>query len=126
MLNVLRGMKYWNARQTAPAAPSYLFEALVVNYYASKSSEMTDYIDLEVPGLLDHVETAISGPVADPKRIQGDLNTLNVFERLAISQRANKDAKLAREARCLEDANDHRGAINIWRKVFGDAFPACG
>lgn len=126
MLNAIRVMKYWNGRRTAPAVPSYLFETMLVHYYATYASSASEFVDLEIPRLLAHVSSAIWGAVMDLKGIQGDINTMTVSEREQISARAAADAQMALEARELEDDGDHRGSINRWRAVFGDAFPTYG
>ena len=87
---------------------------------------MRSFVDLEIPRLLAHVSSAIWGAVMDLKGIQGDINTMTVSEREQISARAAADAQTALEARELEGDGDHRGSINRWRAVFGDAFPTYG
>lgn len=126
VLNAIRIMKFWNARRTAPEAPSYIFENLILNYYQSATNTASQFVDLEVVKLLPHIATGILGAVQDPKRIQGDLNTLDWNTRFKISQRASHDSKVADEARRLETNNDHKGSINKWREVFGPEFPEYG
>ena len=124
MLQVVRAMKFWNARSTMPSVPSYAFEAMLVHYYDSKFGEASGYIDIELPDVLAHVESAILGTIADPKGIQGDINSLSLTEQMSVALRARLDAGRAREARALETSGDHAGAIQKWGEVFGSQFPS--
>lgn len=123
VLNVVRLMKYWNARPTMPSVPSYTFEALLVRYYENKWGEASEFVDLELPDLLAHVASAIVGAVQDPKGIQGDINTLSYTDRLKVSARARQDAERARSARDLENKGDQKGSIQKWGEIFGPSFP---
>ena len=127
VLNVIRVLKYWNKRKTMPTAESYLFENLLLDYYApSFRAKASSYVDVEIPKVLGHIENGVYNSVYDPKDIQGDLNNLSFDERRRISDRAYSDRLLAEEARRLEDKNDHRGAISKWAQMFGPEFPTYG
>jgi hypothetical protein len=123
VLNVIRIMKYWNKRATMPTIPSYLLETIILNYYDNKSTEASRFVDMEMPGVLQFIQTEIMGVINDPKDIQGDINSLGYFERFKISQRAELDKNKAVEARSLEGDKNMRGSINKWREIFGDSFP---
>jgi hypothetical protein len=126
MLNPLRLMKYWNGRPTMPSIPSYLLECIVLSYYEAALNKASSYVDVEAVSLLAHISTAVTKPIYDPKRIQGDINELTWEERIAISARASTDANRAAEARRLEDAGNHRQAISRWREILGSHFPEFG
>src|SRR5690606_27714039 len=104
----------------------YLLECIVLDYYERVSSKASAFVDLELPGVLAHVASAVLSTVTDPKRIQSDINTLTWEDRLSISSRAGEDAKRSAEARRLEDAGQHRESIDVWRRVLGDGFPEYG
>jgi hypothetical protein len=76
--------------------------------------------------LLEYIARAIYGQVIDPKRIDGDINSLTYEEKRAISERAASDAVKARRARSEESDGDHRSSISSWREIFGTYFPQYG
>ena len=123
VLNVIRVIKYWNRRPTMPSIPSYMLECLILTYYENRLSIASEFVDMEIPDLLDHVASAVLSPVADPKGIQGDLNTLEWEARYAIYQRAGADAGRARVARAAEIAKNYSASIQVWRQIFGASFP---
>ena len=124
VLNVLRLVKYWNRRHTAPFVASYAFENMVLTHYEGRFDEVSQYVDMEVPKVLEYVATAIYNPIQDPKGIQGDLNDLEFEQKVKVSGRASDDAKKAREAWAFESNGDHKSAIGKWREVFGPSFPS--
>lgn len=128
VLNPIRIMKYWNRRPTMLCMSSYLMENMVLDVYdqISISTKATQYVDLEVAKLLGEIQTRIMNSVYDPKEIQGNINSLTYEERLKISRRAGSDRQKAVEASRLEGNGDHKGAIGLWREIFGDKFPTYG
>jgi predicted nucleotidyltransferase len=124
VLNVIRLMKYWNRRPTMPSMSSYLFENMILDFYFSQSSKASSYVDLEVPGILNYIRTAIFYVVNDPKDIQGNINHLSREEQDKISKRAYSDYLNSLEARKLEKEKDHKQSIAKWREVFGSDFPS--
>ena len=126
VLNAIRIMKHWNARRTMPTAASYLIECIILDYYDAGLARASEYPDIEMIKLLPYLATRIVTDVADPKRIQGNLNDLGWAERRAISARASQDALKADAARTTEVRNDHRKAIEMWREVLGPDFPKYG
>lgn len=124
VLNVVRVLKFWNRRPTMPSVPSYAFENLVLDHYAGRFDEASEYIDLEIPKVFDHIASGIYGAIQDPKGIQGDLNTLEYGERMKVSARASSDAAKAREARNLESQGSQKASIEKWGEVFGSTFPS--
>lgn len=123
MLNVLRCVKYWQRRPTMVSMPRYLLEAIVVNYFEGRSVVASGYVDLELAAVFRYIATEVLRPVADPKRIQQDINSLDLDDRLSIQARALADANKVDLAMSMESANDMRGSINKWREIFGDKFP---
>lgn len=123
VLNVIRLMKYWNKRLTMPSMSSYLIENLILDYYSARFNKATKFVDLEIPNLLNHIQSRIYYPVNDPKGIQGNINQLSYEEQTKISKRAYTDYLKALDARKSEDNNDHRLSISKWREIFGYAFP---
>jgi hypothetical protein len=76
--------------------------------------------------LLPAIASAIFQPIPDPKGLQGNLNSLDFAQQLAISIKANADAATAREARKAEEAGDHQKAIRLWGNILGPRFPTYG
>jgi hypothetical protein len=125
VLNVIRIVKYWNARRTMHTMGSYLLENIILNYYSTKTN-CGRFVDLELPDLFNHISNAVYSYVPDPKGIQGDLNTLTTEQRNSISNRASQDSQRAREARDFERENDYEASIKRWRDIFGGEFPTYG
>ena len=127
VLNVVRILKYWNNRQTAPSIPSYLLETMVLQYYLQhKNQPASQFVDLEIPHLLNHISDSILKIVVDFKGIQGNLNTIPLADQIKVSTRAKFDYGVALKARAAEEANDHKGSIESWGKIFGPDFPTYG
>ncbi len=127
VLNAIRVMKFWNKRLTAPAMPAYLLETLIIRYYlANTLSKASEFVDLEIPNLLNHIANSIFGNVYDLKDIQGNLNDLSFTDRLKIQQRANYDYGRAVQARKWESAGYGKTSIQQWGEIFGPSFPTYG
>jgi hypothetical protein len=124
ILDVIRLVKFWNRRPTMPSLPSYLLENMVLDYY--ELSTCSQYPDLEFRDVIDYLRTAIHTPVYDPKGVQGDLNTIDWIDRIAIAVRCASDHEKCVEARSFESEYDYRHSINKWGEVFGPAFPKFG
>ena len=123
VLNVVRILKYWQRRPTMPAARSYLFECILLDYYEAKMTPASAYVDLEMSPALRYVACAILSDVNDPKGIQGNINHLSWEDRLKISKRASGDAAKAASAWTAEQKGDHKESIRLWGEIFGYAFP---
>ncbi len=123
---LIRIMKYWNKRPTMPSMGSYLLETLILNYYKSKHYTTSEFVDLEIPSLLEYIGTHILSDVQDPKAIQGNINSLDIEERIKIAIRANIDKTKADAARSYESATELKASINKWRDIFGEGFPKHG
>lgn len=123
ILNVIRTVKYWNKRPTMPTMSSYLIENLIIEYYQTKQSEASEFVDMELVNVLLDIKSRVFNNVNDPKNIQGNINDLTWNEKVQISNRAYSDYEKAMEARKLEDEGKQKEAINKWREVFGDEFP---
>lgn len=126
VLNVVRIIKYWNHRPTMPSMSSYLLETIILDYYETKATKASQFVDLEIAPVLEYISTHIYSSVNDPKGIQGDINSLSWDDRTKISVRASTDQQRALEARQLETNKDHKGSINKWREIFGSEFPTYG
>lgn len=123
VLNIIRIMKFWNARATMPTMPSYLLENILLNYYDIAFS-CSDYIDIELPSAFQAVRNAVFSSVPDPKGFQSDLNQLSIEDRSKIYTRAGLDKEKAEDARRLETScTTHKECINKWREIFGADFP---
>lgn len=126
ILQIIRTLKYWQKRASMPTLSSYLFEVIVLNYYNTKA-EVSDYIDLELRDFWNHLENAINNSVMDPKGFQGDINTLDWYDRLKVSEKAKDTYEKARQAISFEtNDKDMRKSIAKWREIFGSDFPKYG
>ena len=124
ILNVIRLMKYWNRRLTMPSMSSYLIENMILDFYSAQIyTKASEYVDLEVPKVLQYIKDKVFCPVNDPKEIQGDINKLSYEEQTKISKRAYADYLKALEARELETQDDHKSSIAKWGEIFGSSFP---
>jgi len=125
VLNAIRTMKYWNRRPTMPSMSSYLIENMLLNHYAYRS-DASEFVDIELPSCFLYIRDSIYNHVEDPKKIQGNINTLTYDEKTKIYNRANLDYIRSTEARSLEGGGYHRESINKWREIFGYDFPTYG
>jgi len=123
VLNVIRLMKYWNKRSTMPSMSSYLIENMILDFYYAQFTKASEYVDLEVPKVLQYIQAKIFYSVNDPKEIQGDINHLSHEEQDQISKRAYLDHLKSLEARALEEKGDHKLSITKWSEIFGSSFP---
>ena len=123
ILNVIRTIKYWNKRATMPSISSYLLENMIIEYYLTKSTKASQYVDMELGNVFLDLYSRVYNTINDPKGIQGNINNLSSDEKLKISQKAYSDYSIAFEARKLENEKDMKGSINKWIEIFGDKFP---
>lgn len=124
LLKTIRLAKYWNKRPTMPSIPSYLFENMILDYYASRILNKAGiHVDVELTNVFYDIQTRIYNIVNDPKEIQGDINTVPAEERKKIAARAKLDYDRAVEARKFEDSGNHESAIKKWIEILGDKFP---
>ena len=123
VLNVIRLMKYWNRRPTMPSMSSYLIENMILDFYSTQHTKASEYVDLEVPKVLQYIQTSIFYQVNDPKGIQGNINQLSYENREKISKRAYRDYLKAVEARNFEGEGEHKLSIARWSEIFGEYFP---
>lgn len=126
ILNVIRVVKYWNRRAARPTVPSYFLECLILQFYESNLNTASSYVDVELPAVFAYIAIAIHQSLADPKGIQGDINSLTWEEKQSVSAKASLDAAKAQRGRELESANNMSQSINAWREVFGGDFPIYG
>lgn len=127
VLNAVRIMKFWNNRPTAPAMQSYLLETmLVIHYIIETSSKASQFVDIEIPYLLQYIVNSILSSVQDLKQIQGDINNLSFEDRFKIYNRAKADYARACEARQAENDGNHKTSIRKWGEIFGPLFPSYG
>ena len=123
LLNVIRVVKFWNKRPTMPSMSSYLLETIIFNYYENRYEKASQYVDFEIPKVLEHIGSTIFSSVTDHKGIQGNINILSLDAKTKISNRAKEDKLKADEAQVFENKNDHENSIKKWIEIFGDEFP---
>lgn len=123
VLNVLRLMKFWTKRPITTTIPSYLLETIILKYYEAKATVASEYADVEIPAMFDHIASVICWDVEDPKGIQGNINKLDFDTRFRVSAVAKRFADYARQARQHERNGNHEASIESWQEVFGSSFP---
>lgn len=124
VLELVRLMKKWNKTKNAATIPSYLLEALLLNYCAMQT-DLSDFIDLRFRDVLLYVANNITKAVNDPKNIQGNINTLSYADQLKLSQKASADYNKACEAANFEGQDKNQAkAIKKWGEIFGEDFPS--
>ena len=121
---LVRLAKYWNRRPTMASIPSYMLEAMVLNF-CERQWEIKR-IDIAFISLIQYISNNIYCSVQDPKGIQGNLNSLSSGQKYSIQQRSNSDYQNACWARQYEQNGNIETAIYYWRKVLGNDFPAFG
>jgi len=125
VLAPIRLIKYWNRRPTMPTISSYLIESIILSHYEAGITA-SQFVDLEVAPILTSIALAILSSVADPKGIQGDINTTPLGDRFAVWARASQDAAVAGQARQQEVEGNHQESIRLWGTIVGPAFPSFG
>lgn len=125
VLELVRLLKKWNEVKNAKTIPSYLLETIVINY-ADSVSDLSEYIDLRFRDALKYLADHIMSPVYDMKEIQGNINDLNIYDRINIQQKAQSDYDKAKEAFEFEKIEKYRLAISKWGEIFGSDFPTYG
>lgn len=77
LLDVVRIIKYWNRNSSAPTMPSYLLEVIILNYYRNNMfNKVNQYINLEIPNILDYIHEMIYSMVFSPDNPGTDINVL--------------------------------------------------
>ena len=106
--------------------PSYMLEAMVLNYCETKS-DFSPYVDMKFKDLLYYLQQNIYGNVNDPKGIQGNINNLTSGQKQSIYQRSYSDYNKAYLALYAEtQEKDQAKAIRLWREILGGDFPTYG
>lgn len=123
ILNVIRTIKYWNKRATMPTMSSYLLENMIIEYYLTKTTKASKYVDIELVDVFLDLYSRVYNTINDPKGIQGNINNLSYDDKQKISKKAYDDYSTAFDARKLENENDMKGSINKWKEIFGNDFP---
>jgi hypothetical protein len=124
ILQVIRILKYWNRRATMPSMPSYLIENMILDFYEKEAlSAATQFVDIETVKVLAYITDHVYTAVADPKGIQGNINTLSNEDKSKIWNRAYDDHQKSLEARELEQQEKHQASIAKWKEIFGPEFP---
>lgn len=121
---LVRLAKYWNRRPTMASIPSYMLEAMVLDF--CEQQQNISRIDWAFVSLILYIKNNIYRSVPDPKNIQGNLNVLSSGQKFSIQQRADKDYQRAYSAWDYEQSNDMEEAINKWKEVLGNDFPSYG
>lgn len=119
VLEFIRLIKYWNKIQNIKVS-SYLIENLVLNYcetYYVISSRKH-----ELQKFFNYLKSAIFESVFDPKKIQGDLNTLQFSKQQSISIKALNSEQAVKNALDYEETKQYLLADKQWRIVFGDSY----
>ena len=122
VLPLIRLCKRWNKTKNATTIPSYMLETMIINFVDSVD-ELNDKVNLNFVKALDYVKNNIMRPIYDLKGIQGNINTLDGLQQLAIVAKAVGDCKKAKEACWYEVIGDSKRAIGLWGEIFGKDFP---
>lgn len=124
LLELIRLIKYWNKRRITSTISSYLLECMILNRYENMSTPYIWCIHLEFKDTLRYLSTAIFNSVADPKGIQGDLNSFSYYERSKISEAlSNAHSKAVEALKHEVNAKDQKAAVKKWKEVLGPCFP---
>ncbi|MCT0192010.1 nucleotidyltransferase [Lactobacillus helveticus] len=122
LLELIRLVKYLNSRKLTVTIPSYLLEVIILNYYDTQYFNGTWSIDDNLKSIFREIATQIRNDVADPKEIQGNINTLDWEDRYNIATFFNKEAEKAGNAVLQRIIGNEQAAIDIWSNIFGEEF----
>ena len=78
-------------------------------------------MDFRFRDALSYIADHILSPVYDMKEIQGDINNLDIEDKLRLQQKARTDYNKACEAWQQEQAGNHKEAIKKWGGNFLEA-----
>ena len=122
VLYSIRLFKYWNNYAKMVTVDGYVMESILLDYYETKE-EVSPYVDINFINLLSYVYERIEYSISDPKKIQGDINNLDYYERQSVKEKVKTVYGKAVQAYYAEKDNDYEKSINIWRDIFGKDFP---
>lgn len=125
VLELIRLAKKWNTVKNVKTMPSYMIETMVINF-ANSAYTLSDYIDINICNLFKYIADNIINPVNDMKEIQGNINTLDIFDKIAVKDKATSDYEKACHAIKLEQTDNKKLAIKEWGEIFGSDFPEFG
>ena len=125
----IRLMKYWKKEKWGDAVGSYMFEQMALNY-AEVNGLQSDWQN-SVGKCLDYLSRNIYFTVADPKGMQGDLNTLDMDSKKRLSAIAKAYYETSTAAIIAESVSammntNHEAAIKHWRTIFGNGYKLYG
>lgn len=123
VLDVVRLVKLWAKRKWGLQLGSYLTEALVLAYYATPGVNADRYMDSNLRNVLGGMATLVMHDVEDPKRIDGNINTLSFSDRVKASEAFLAAAAQCDEAIGLEHSDPSR-AVRLWQALLGEEFGA--
>lgn len=125
VLELIRLCKKWNKVKNAKTLPSYMLETMIINF-ADSQAELNKWMDFRFRDALSYIADHILSPVYDMKEIQGNINNLDIEDKLRLQQKARTDYSKACEAWQQERADNHKEAIKKWGEIFGSDFPIYG
>ena len=118
---VITMAKHWN-RTHSSYLQSYHIEALAMNIFDSSMTDITWDVFSFFNNAADLVSNSLwyEGAYVD--------NYLNWSARAGAKKRLETARDKSRDAwyKTHDKNDDHKGAITIWRQIFGDQFPAYG
>lgn len=124
ILDAIRLFKYWNKNAKVVTLDGYVAESLLLDYYESSNEKCTKFVDVEFIRLLAYVRDNIVKDIYDPKKIQGNINNLDYWQRQSVKQKVETIYGKAIDAFNAETKEKNgRKSINIWRDIFGGEFP---
>lgn len=123
LLELIRLVKYLNARRATITIPSYLLEVIILNYYDNQYFNGNWQIDNELQKIFREISSRITSDVSDPKGIQGNINTLGWEDRNKVFAFFTKKADEALDAVLQRIVGNDQAAIEIWGSIFGEDFP---
>lgn len=124
ILDAIRLFKYWNKNAKVVTLDGYVAESLLLDYYENSNKGCAKYADVEFINLLAYVRDNIVKDIYDPKKIQGNINNLDYWERQSVKQKVETIYGKAIDAFNAETKEKNgRKSINIWRDIFGGEFP---
>ena len=122
VLELIRLCKKWNKVNNVKTMPSYMLETMIINFAASQK-ELDQRIDIRFIKAIGYISSHIFDTVNDMKLIQGNINNLNMHDKLHIKQKSFGDYNKACEALKQDLLGNQENAINKWREIFGNDFP---
>lgn len=116
LVKMIKGI---NRELDEPINPSFLLEVMALDLVKAPFGRYQDEVRWFLATAIDHIDDAWP----DPAQVGPDVNTMSTSERASARTKLTEALAIAEEAIRLEDDDQHRAAVEEWRRLFGARMP---